>query len=442
MPAGGELRIGLLGLGQVGGGVAHIFRANASEIEARLGARLRLVRALVRDPSKERPVDSQGVPLVTDAEQVVRGDDVDIVVELLGGLEPARTLVLDAIARGKSVVTANKALLAEHGPEIFAAATKASVDVLFEAAVCGGIPIIRTLREALASDRIESIRGIVNGTTNYILSAMEEGQDYAATLARAQKLGFAEADPSFDVSGKDAAQKLLILASLAFGVRLSMKDVPAEGIEHVSAADFANASEFGFTIKLLASAQLRKGVLSLGVRPTLVPQGTPLATIRGAFNAVEVRSFALGPALLVGQGAGALPTGSAVVSDIIEAGRNLQSRTGGRVPHYAWAGGVHAAILAPARHRVGAWYLRFSVSDEPGVLAQIAGALGSRGISIASLIQREHGAHKGPVTVVVVTHDAEEAGVAAAIGALDQLPFSRGPTRLLAMEREEESGKD
>ena len=221
---------------------------------------------------------------------------------------------------------------------------------------------------------------------------------------------------------------------MAFGVRLTMADVPAEGIEHVSATDFAYAREFGFTVKLLAAARLHGGALSLGVRPTLVPQGTPLSTVRGAFNAVEVRSFALGPVLLVGQGAGALPTGSAVVSDIIEAGRNLASRAGGRVPHFAWAGGVHAATLSPPLNRRGAWYLRFSVSDEPGVLAQIAGALGTRGISIASLIQREHGGESEPVTVVVVTHAAHEAAVVEAICALDSLPTSRGATRLLAME--------
>jgi homoserine dehydrogenase len=436
--ASNELRIGLLGLGQVGGGVAQIFKANGGEIEARLGSRLNLVRALVRDPVKDRPEDAKGVPLAKSADEIVKAKDIDIVVELMGGLEPARTLVLEALAHGKPVVTANKALLAEHGPEIFAAATKAGVDVLFEAAVCGGIPIIRTLREALASDRIESLRGIVNGTTNYILSAMEEGKDYGVALAQAQKLGFAEADPAFDVSGKDAAQKLLILASLAFGVQLSMSQISAEGIEHVSAVDFAYAREFGFTIKLLARAQLRGGALSLAVRPTLVPHGTPLSTIRGAFNAVEVRSFALGPTLLVGQGAGALPTGSAVVSDIIEAGRNLTARTVGRVPHLAWAGGVHAPTLAPAKSRVGAWYLRFSVADEPGVLAQIAGSLGARRISIASLVQREHGADAGPVTVVVVTHDAPEASLVEAIQGIDANSFSRGPTRILAMDRDVE----
>jgi homoserine dehydrogenase len=433
--AQGELRIGLLGLGQVGGGVAQILTANAREIEARLGVRLRLVRAMVRSPGKVRADDARGVEITTNPNEIVAAEDVDIVVELMGGLEPARTLVLQALANGKPVVTANKALLAEHGPEIFAAATQAGLDVLFEAAVCGGVPIIRTLREALASDRIESIRGIANGTTNYILSAMEDGADYEPTLKQAQALGFAEADPSFDVSGKDAAQKLLLLASVAFGVRLTMADIPAEGIESVTAVDFAYAREFGCTIRLLATARLEHGTLSLGVRPTLVSKGTPLSTIRGAFNAIEVRSYALGPALLVGQGAGALPTGTAVVSDIIEAGRNLASRTKSRVPHLAWFGGVQSATLAGACSRVGPWYLRFLVSDEPGVLAQIAGALGARGISIASLLQRERGTASEGVSVVVMTHDAGEAHVREAVKWLDALAFSRGPTRVFAQDR-------
>lgn len=433
--AQGELRIGLLGLGQVGGGVARILSANAREIEARLGARLRLVRALVRNPAKVRVEESQGVALAASPEEVVTAKDIDIVVELMGGLEPARTLVLKALANGKPVVTANKALLAEHGAEIFAAATKAGVDVLFEAAVCGGVPIIRTLREALASDRIESIRGIVNGTTNYILSSMEDGAEYGTALKQAQELGFAEADPSFDLSGKDAAQKLLLLASLAFGVNIKMSDVPAEGIEDVEAMDFAYAKELGDTIRLLATARVVDGVLSLGVRPTLVPHGSLLSTIRGAFNAVEMRSFALGPALLVGQGAGALPTGSAVVSDIIEAGRNLAARASGRVPHLAWADGVRSATLSAPRSRFGSWYLRFLVADEPGVLAQIAGALGARGISIASVLQRERASGSEAVPVVVVTHDARESHVREAIAWLDGLPFNRGPTRLFAQER-------
>jgi homoserine dehydrogenase len=430
------LRIGLLGLGQVGGGVARIVASHRREIEARLGARLEVVRAVVRDPSRARVPEAAGVELVTDPARVVSAGDVDVVVELMGGLEPARTWVLDALAHGKPVVTANKALLAEHGPEVFARATRAGLDVLFEAAVCGGVPIIRTLREALASDRVESVRGIVNGTTNYVLSAMEQGADYGPALAEAQRLGFAEADPTFDVSGKDAAQKLVLLASLAFGRLARLEQVPTEGIERIEAADFAYARDLGCTVRLLASARLESGLLALEVRPTLVPLATPFAAIRGPFNAVEVCSDALGPMMLVGQGAGALPTGSAVVSDIVEACRNLAARAAGRVPHLAFREGVPGPALAPPRTRKCPWYLRFSVADEPGVLAQIAGSLGSRGISIASLIQRERAGGERASTVVVVTHEAAEAPVRAAVDALDALPFAKVRARMLPIDRE------
>lgn len=431
-----ELRIGLLGLGQVGGGAVRILVENADEISQRLGRRVRVVRAAVRDAGRSRVDAATGLELTTDSEAVAYADDVDVVVELMGGLEPARTLVLGALARGKAVVTANKALLAEHGAEIFGAATKAGVDVLFEAAVCGGVPIIRTLREALSSDRVESLRGIVNGTTNYVLTAMEEGRTYAETLKRAQELGFAEADPSFDVSGRDAAQKLLLLASLAYGVRLRPEQIPTEGIEQIDAADFTYAREFGSTIRLLATARRVNGKLSLSVRPTLVPLGSRLAAVRGPFNAVELRCFALGPLLLVGQGAGSLPTGSAVVSDIVEAGRNLTARAAGRVPHLAWLGGRDAAFEAPESRRAS-WYLRFVVADEPGVLAQISGALGARGISIAAVVQRERAVGSQAVPVVVVTHEAPESAVREAVRNLDALSFAKGGTVVLPFDREE-----
>ncbi len=431
-----ELRIGLLGLGQVGGGVVRILAANQREIEARLGAPVRVTRALVRDRARARAPEARGVELVTDPKAVVRANDVDVVVELVGGLEPARTFVLEALEEGKPVVTANKALLAEHGPELFQAAAQAGVDVLFEAAVCGGVPIIRTLREALASDRIESVRGIVNGTTNFILSAMEGGGDFAPSLERAQELGFAESDASFDVSGKDAAQKLLLLAGLAFGAQVKLADIPTEGIDRVESTDFVYAREFGCTVKLLAVGRLGAGGLLLSVRPTLVPVATPLATIRGAFNAVEVRSFALGPTLLVGQGAGPLPTGTAVVSDIIEAGRSLALKAPGRVPPMAWREGTEGPPLAKAGLRRGPWYLRFTVADEPGVLAQIAGALGARGISIAAVTQPERAVGSGAVPVVVVTHEAVEERVLEAVAWLDGLAFARGPTRVLPIDRE------
>lgn len=433
----GELRIGLLGLGQVGGGVAKILAANASEIEARLGARLRLVKALVRDASVQRLEGARHVPLTTNPKDIIDSPEVDIVVEVMGGIEPARELILAALAQGKPVVTANKALLSEHGSEIFAAATKAGVDVLFEAAVCGGIPIIRTLREALASDRIESIRGIVNGTTNFILTALEEGLDYSEALAKAQELGLAEADPTADVSGLDAAQKLQLLASLAFGANLRPQDVARDGIERVEPVDFVHAREFGCTIRLLANARHDGETLTLSVRPTLIPEGTPLSTIKGPFNAVELQSWALGPSLLVGQGAGSMPTGSAVVSDIIEAGRNLNARASGRVPHMAWLDGNAAQprIQSPESRRAE-WYLRFTVADKPGVLGHIAGALGSRGISIAAVIQRQRAKGSEAVPVVVVTHEAPESAVTDAVTELDAQGFTKAGMRVFPIERE------
>lgn len=431
-----EVRIGLLGAGQVAGGVAEILAGHAAEIEARLGSRLRVIRALVRDARRDRTGALADVALTTDPDLVLRADDVDVVVELIGGIEPARSLMLRALEAGKPVVTANKALLATHAHEIFSAASRAGVDVHFEAAVCGGVPIIRTLREALASDRIESIRGIVNGTTNYMLSEMESGRSYADALQEAQRLGYAEADPTFDVGGHDAAQKLLLLASLAFGARVSPDDVPTEGIEIVDALDFAYAREFGCTIRLLARAALQAGELVLDVRPALVPAGTLLATTRGAFNAVEMRSTALGPLVLVGQGAGPLPTGTAVVSDIIEVCRNRRVRASGRVPALAWRDATQAPALAARESRRSAWYLRFVVADEPGVLAAIAGALGARGISIASVLQRERAKGAEAVPVVVVTHDAPEGAVRQAVAGLDAMAFSRGRAVLMPFERE------
>lgn len=433
-----ELRIGLLGLGQVGGGVLRLLSENADGISARLGRRIKVVRAFVRDTSRVRVAEAAQVTLTTNASEVVDADDIDVVVEVMGGIDPARELILRAVAQGKAVVTANKALLAENGPEIFTAATSAKVDLLFEAAVCGGIPIIRTLREALASDRIDTIRGIVNGTTNYILSAMEDGStSYAEALKQAQELGFAEADPTFDVSGRDVAQKLLLLTALSFGRRVNLDNIPTDGIERVDAVDFKFAREFGCTIRMLATARHKDGRLVLSAAPTLVPLTSQLAAVRGPFNAVEIRSFALGPALLVGQGAGALPTASAVVSDIIEAGRNLIAGAPGRVPHLAWINEDHGPKVAEPLSKKATWYLRFLVADEPGVLARIAGTLGERNIGIAAVIQRERSLESGAVPVVVETHEAPQGAVLEAVRILDEQSFARGSTVVMPFDREE-----
>jgi homoserine dehydrogenase len=429
-----ELRVGLLGFGQVGQGAVSVLSSFARDVDARLGRSVRVVRALVRTPEKTGRAAPGVVELTTEAERIVEADDVDLVIEVMGGVEPARSLVLRALARGKTVVTANKALLAAHGPELFERAREAGVDLLFEGAVCGGVPVVRTLREALAADHVESLRGIVNGTTNFILSAMESGGDYGQALSKAQALGFAEADPSFDVSGRDAAQKLVLLAALAFGTRARLEEVPCEGIEQVEPVDIAYARELGSAVKLIARARLTSLGLELSVRPTLVPLGSTLASVGGPFNAVEVLSTALGSTLLVGQGAGGRPTGAAVAGDVLEAARNLAKGAAGRVPGLGWQEGVEVPPLAPAGERIGAWFLRFSVADQPGVLAQIAGALGARGISIAAVIQRERSSGAEAVSVVVVTHDALERRVREAVASLDQLDFVRGRTRLFPIE--------
>ncbi len=432
--------VGLLGVGTVGGGVASLLTRHTADIESRLGARLSVVRAAVRDLARVRVGELDRTLLVTDARRVIDDPRVEIVVELVGGLEPARTLVLQALSRKKTVVTANKKLLAEAGAELFAAASDAGVDLLYEAAVCGGIPIIRTLREALSSDRVQSIFGIVNGTTNFILGRMAEaGESFATALGEAQRAGFAEADPTADVDGHDAAQKLTLLAALAFGARVSPSMVSTEGIARLAPIDHAAARDLGLTLKLLAIARRENGKLSLRVTPAMVPAQSLLAGVRGPFNAVRISCEALGPLFLHGQGAGALPTASAVVADLIEAARALLGGHRGRVPHLA----VHAPQtlpIVPAEETIGAFYLRFTVLDAPGVLARIAGSLGARGVSIASLVQREHlpaieGAPGEPVSIVIVTHEARERDVRAASAEIDALPTTQAPTQIIPIER-------
>jgi homoserine dehydrogenase len=346
--------------------------------------------------------------------------------------------VRSALERGKHVVTANKALLASRGDELYRVAAERGVDVYYEGAVCGGVPVIRTLREALASDRIHSIHGIVNGTTNYILSAMaEKGEPLQVALAEAQRLGYAEADPTLDVSGGDAAQKLCVLAQLAFATRIKPADVLTEGIMSLEPEDFAWGREFGYALKLLAVA--RRGSSSGGsgeasevrVHPTVIPAGSMLAGVRAAFNAVLLRSEARGPSLLFGQGAGAMPTGSAVVSDIIDLSRNILAKSPGRVP-------LPPAVsqLAPRPHEEirSAYYLRFTVKDVPGVLARIATTLAGRRISIAAVQQRAQDEQGGAVPLVIVLHESREADVQAAIAEVNRFDTTMAPTRLIRIE--------
>jgi homoserine dehydrogenase len=421
--------VALLGLGNVGGGVVKLLEENAAAIEARLGARLAIRAIAVRDPDKaKRVVEVDRALLVTDPEAAIRRPDVDIVCELVGGTTHAREAVLSAIAAGKQVVTANKALLAEHGAEVFAAAERAGVDVYYEAAVCGGVPIIRVLREGLASDRVEALHGIVNGTSNFILTSMAEtGRAFADILREAQELGYAEADPTLDISGGDAAHKLAILVGLCFG-RVDVTQIPMDGIDLVDAIDIQYADKFGYVIKPLAIARDHGHAVEARVHPTLIPRNWLLADVAGAKNAVYVNSYALGPSMYYGAGAGMLPTAMSVVSDVIELGRNMFARAAGagRTPR-PQATPRTLVPLADIRTR---YYLRFGVIDQPGVLGQLMTILGSHAVSIAQVVQ-DGQRGDGPVWVVVLTHVAREGDLRTALAEIDRLAVVRGPARVL-----------
>ena len=433
---GRPIRIGLLGAGVVGQGILRILSEHAASIERRLGAAIEVACVVARDPDKERPIDPE--LLSFDPEDVLGDPSIDVVVEVIGGIEPAGTYVERAIASGRSVVTANKALLAERGHELIEAAEAAGVDLYFEAAVAGGIPVIRVLREALASDTVVAFSGIVNGTSNYILSQMSErGIDFAEALAEAQAEGYAEADPTLDVGGGDAAHKLTILATLAFGAKVHPSQVSVVGIEHVTAVDIAMAARFGYVIKPLAiGREVESGALDLRVHPALVPRSSVLASIGGALNVVALEGAMLGPCLLSGLGAGSLPTAMSVVSDIVDVGRNLALGASGRVPQRAWRGEhlLERPVADPETHR-SAFYLRFSVLDRPGILARIAGVLGAFDVSIEQMVQTGRSPEDdAPVQVVMLTHEASEANVRAALGEIQLLNGIVEPARALRIE--------
>jgi homoserine dehydrogenase len=393
---------------------------------------------VARDASKVRSELVQTSRFSLDPDDVLADDEVDVVVEVTGGVEPAGSLVRRALERDKSVVTANKALLAERGHELIELAEQRGVDLYFEAAVAGGVPVIRVLREALASDTVVALRGIVNGTSNYILSRMQEaGLGFAAALAEAQERGYAEADPTLDVGGGDAAHKLVILATLAFGAKVVPAHVATEGIDRVDAIDVEMARRFGFVIKPLAIGRaLPDGALDLRVQPSLVPAGSVLASISGALNAVYLEGAMLGPCLLSGYGAGALPTAMSVVSDIVDVGRNLVRGASGRVPQRAWRGEhlVAREVRDVGRH-AGVYYLRFTVSDRSGTLARIAGVLGAFDVSIEQMVQQGRGAERdSAVHVVMLTHEAREANVRNALREVHMLSGVLAPPVALRVE--------
>ncbi len=430
------VRVGLLGLGNVGSGVAEILARHGRLIAERSGVELELVRACVRQRKKKRTGAAAKVSLTSDPLAVIDAEDVDIVCELMGGVEPATALIEAAVMRGKPVVTANKAVLAGEGPRLFELAAQHGTDIYFEAAVAGGLPIIRTLREGLAADRVSRIMGILNGTTNFILSRMEEALPYAEALREAQVLGFAEADPTLDVCGRDAADKLAILLQLAFGLAVKPARIPTSGITELSPDNLRDAAELGYRIKLLAVGERAdKGLgVHASVRPYLVPARNPLSTVRGADNCVAVESDALGLTLYQGKGAGGLPTGSAVVSDLIEAARNWRAGIVGR-----GAARVGDAVpkLMPKEEARGAYYVRVLVSDRPGVLASIAQILAEHQVSLATVLQREHGLSKAkPVPVVMLTHPTTEGAMQRVLAAVACLPVMRRRPQVLRILQE------
>jgi len=416
-----EIGVGLLGLGNVGAGVVKLLADNSEAIEARLGARVAVRAIAVRDVEKARLVEVDRSLLTTDTNSVVDRDDIEIVCELIGGETDARSTSLRAIGNKKHIVTANKALLALHGEELFNAADEQGVDLYYEAAVCGGVPIIRALREGLASDKIESFYGIVNGTSNFILSQMSEhGTAFADVLKAAQEAGYAEADPTLDVGGGDAAHKLAILAMLCFGTTVDVDKLYVEGIDKLSPVDFEYAERFGFVIKPLAVAVDRGDSIEARVHPTMLPKNWLLADVPDAKNALYVNSYALGPSMYYGAGAGMMPTAMSVVSDLIEVCRNIQAGATGAMPIRSYHRMVHRELqdMADLHSR---YYLRFGVLDRAGVLGQITTILGEHEVSIAQVVQEGPRDNERPVRVVVLSHRAREGNVQKALDQIARL---------------------
>ncbi len=434
-----RIGVGLVGFGTVGIGVAKILLGNRALIQRRVGVPVELVRVADLDITRDRGVSLPPGMLTTDVGQILDDPSIDIVLELIGGYDAAKRVILDAMARGKQVVTANKALLAVHGEEIFEAAARRRVDLGFEASVGGGIPVIRALTEGLAANTILSIYGIINGTSNYILSRMtSEGQGFKEVLAEAQRAGYAEADPTFDVAGVDSAHKLSIMVSLAYGTPVNFKEVYTEGITRLTPLDITYAKEFGYTIKLLGIAKFSDGEVEARVHPTMIPSTSPVAHVEGIYNAIQLAGDAVGDIVLYGQGAGSMPTGSAVVSDVIAIARNLLTGATGRVPPASFQQDQRRPLrIRRMEEIVSLYYLRFMVLDRPGVLSQISGVLGRHGISISSVLQQ--GRKEGQtVPVVIMTHTSTERDVQASLREIDRMPFISEPTTLIRVEGHDE----
>ncbi len=430
-----KIHVGLLGFGTVGSGMVKILMENRDVIESRLGASLALKRIAVRDLKRDRGMVVDASLITADVDTVIDDPEVDIVVELIGGYEAAKSLILRAIENGKHVVTANKALLAAHGNEIFSAAAQKGVEVGFEASVGGGIPLIRSIKEGLVANRIETLFGILNGTANYILTKMTDlGSPFSEVLREAQELGYAEADPTFDIEGIDTAHKLTILLAIAYGVPIDFDAVYTEGISKVTPLDIKFIKEFGYRIKLLAISKDDGHAIEARVHPTLIPEDSMLANVNEAYNALYVKGDAVGNVMLYGPGAGMMPTGSAVVSDLVDVARNMLKSAVGRVPPVGYQPeSMKARQVKPIEELRTEYYFRFSAEDRPGVLSIVSGILGNYEISIKSVHQQGRDL-VGAVPIVMITHEAKEAAVRKALAEIDQLEVIKDKTVLIRIE--------
>ena len=430
------IRIGVLGLGTVGSGTVSVLGRNAGEIARRAGRGIDVVRAAARDPNRARSCDLTGIDVTGDARTVVDDPDIEVVVELIGGTDAARDLVLRAIRQGKHVVTANKALIALHGNEVFSAARSAGVIIAFEAAVAGAIPVIKSIREGLAGNRIRSLAGIINGTCNYILTAMQSGgRPFDEVLAEAQALGYAEADPTFDVEGIDAAHKLTILASIAFGHALQFERTYVEGLGAVEPADISYADQLGYRIKHLGLARHAGRGIEMRVHPTMVPKQRLLASVDGVMNAVLIEGDAAGPIVCHGAGAGAEPTASSVVADLVDVVRTLTTDPDQRVPHLAFQPDrITDLPVLPMEQVESAYYLRMLAEDRPGVLAELASILGELDISIEAVVQREPPRGVSQVHLIMLTHRVRESHMNTAVARIEASSCVEGPVTRIRVE--------
>ena len=432
-----KIAVGIIGMGTVGTGALRILRENAELIRHRVGVPVEVTKIAVRDVRRDRGIDIPASLVTDQPSQIIDDPNIDIVVELIGGYEPARELILAAIAHGKHVVTANKALLAVHGPEIHAAARRAGISIGFEGSVGGGIPVIKSLREALAANRILSIYGIINGTSNYILTKMtEDERSFADVLAEAQRAGYAEADPTFDVGGIDTTHKLAILVNLAFGTHIGLKDIFTEGITAISPLDIDFGKALGYKVKLLAIAKMHGGKAEARVHPTMVPDEYPIAKVGGVYNAIQIVGDACGDIMLYGRGAGSLPTGSAVVGDIMDIARQILMEPSRKLPAGPSGDAGPVVDFQPMDSITSIYYFRFMALDQPGVLSQISGILGRHRISIAQMIQRGR-KEGGSVPLVIMTHTALERDIQKALVEIKALSCITEQPILIRVEGEE-----